>query len=199
MTHKTHALIWISLAALVGTALAEDKKPAAGAPAMPAVRPAEPPKPPEAPKPAAELTDTLKAMAGTWKCTGTADMGGTTMDVKATITHKRDLDGFWIQSNFVGTAGKMPPFKFTMMTTYDAAAKKWWRTSVNGRGGHMTATGTQAGTKTTWEGDARMMGNDVKVRDTEERVGPKEWKVLGESSKDGGKTWMKDHEATCKK
>ncbi|CAN5909901.1 hypothetical protein BH11MYX3_BH11MYX3_42280 [soil metagenome] len=199
MTKKTHALIWISLATLVSAAQADDKKPAAGAPAMPAVKPAEPAKPPEAPKPAQEMADALKAMAGTWKCTGTADMGGTSMDIKSTITHKTDLNGFWIQSSFVGTAGKLPPYKFTVMTTYDAAAKKWWRTSVNGRGGHRTETGTQAGTKITWEGDSRMMGNDSKVRDTEEMVGPKEWHVSGESSKDGGKTWSKDHEATCKK
>ena len=199
MNNKSHALIWISLATLVGAAQADDKKPAAGAPAMPAVKPAEPPKPPEAPKPAAELVDSVKAMSGTWKCTGTADMGGAMMDVKATITHKVDLDGFYIQSTLVGVAGKMPPFKATMYRTFDAASKKWWRARVNARGGHGVESGTPNGTKVMWEGESRMMGNDVKTRETEEMVGPKEFHVMGEMSKDGGKTWSKDHDATCKK
>jgi len=206
MTKKTHALIWLSLATLVGAAQADDKKaptpapaPDAGKKAPDAGKPGEAAKPPEAPKPATEIGDRVKAMMGTWKCTGQADVGGAMQDVKATITHKADLDNFWIQSTFAGTAGKMPPFKFTMFTTYDAPSKKWWRTRVNGRGGHATEWGTVNGTKVSWEGDARMMGNDIKVRETEEMTGPKEWKVMGEMSKDGGKTWTKDHDATCKK
>jgi hypothetical protein len=39
----------------------------------------------------------------------------------------------------------------------------------------------------------------VKIRSTEEFVSPKEVKVSGESSKDGGKTWAKEFEVTCKK
>ena len=70
---------------------------------------------------------------------------------------------------------------------------------MNATGGHTTSWGTMADKKMTWEGDARCRGNDVKIRDTEEMTAPKEMKVLGEYSKDGGKTWSKDHEATCKK
>jgi len=217
------ALISVSLASLAGIASAQTP-PAKGAPAVPAAEkkapppaadkaaPAAikapvpttpektmPPKPPEAP---AELTDFAKGMGGTWKCTGQAELGGQMMDVKATITHKVDpnLNKFWVVSNFVGTAGKMPPFKFTGYLTYDATAKKLWRVSVNGRGGHGWAWGTIADKKITWEGESRWpTGVDVKSRDTDEMVSPKEMKVLGEYSKDGGKTWSKDHEAVCKK
>ncbi|HEY5947800.1 MAG TPA: DUF1579 family protein [Kofleriaceae bacterium] len=177
--------------------------PAKGAPAVPgdkapAVKPAEPPKPPEAP---AELAAMAKNMAGTWKCTGQADMGGQMNDVKATITFKVEptLNKFWMQANFVGTAGKMPPFKFTSFTTYDASAGKFWRTSINGRGGHGWAVGTMTDKKVSWEGEAKWVAGDVKTRDSEEMISPKEFKVVGEASKDGGKTWSKDHEATCKK
>jgi hypothetical protein len=90
-------------------------------------------------------------------------------------------------------------FHFTGYTTYDAAKKQWFRTMVNGHGGHSTAWGTQTGTTTKWEGDARWNGTDTKVRDTEEMVSPKEMHVVGEYSKDNGKTWSKDHDATCKK
>lgn len=213
---KKLALISFSLVSLVGVAAAQTP-PAKGAPAVPpeakkapppaekapappaADKPATPPKPPEAP---AELADFAKNMSGTWKCTGQAELGGTMMDVKATITHKIDpnLNKFWVQTNFTGTAGKLPPFKFVGYATYDATAKKLWRTAVNARGGHGWAWGTIADKKITWEGESRWPGGvDVKTRDTDEMVSPKEVKVLGEYSKDGGKTWNKDHEATCKK
>jgi hypothetical protein len=190
--------IVLSLAALAGTAAADDKKAPAPPPDKKAPEAAV--KPPEPPKPAPELADRAKAMSGTWRCTGQADMGGAMQDIKAVITHKADLDNFWIQSTFSGSAAKIPgTFHFTMFTTYDAASKKWWRTRVNGRGGHAVETGTVDGNKASWEGEARMMGNDFKTRETEEAVSPKELHVVGEMSKDGGKTWAKDHDATCKK
>src|SRR5665647_2021683 len=166
---KTLTLISLSIATLAGAAFAEDKKPAQPpadnkkAPDAGAMM-----KPPEAPKPPTELNDLAKAMAGTWKCTGTADIAGAMQEVKATITHKPDLDNFWMQSTFKGAVGKLPPFKFTMFTTYDAASKKFWRTRVNGRGGHASESGTMTGAKISWEGDGRVMGNDFKTRETEE-------------------------------
>jgi hypothetical protein len=202
------ALVLISLVSFVSIAAAQTP-PAKGAPATPAdkappaAKPAAaekmvPPKPPEAPP---EIAAMAKSMAGTWKCTGQAEMGGQMNDVKATITFKVEptLSKFWMQANFVGTAGKMPPFKFTTFTTYDSATQKFWRTNINARGGHAVSTGTMTDKKVSWEGDAKWMAGDVKIRDTEEMVSPKEFKVFGEYSKDGGKTWTKDHEATCKK
>jgi hypothetical protein len=194
------SMISFSLAMLAGTAFAGDPK--AGAPATPPKADAskDAGKPAEMPKPPQEIADFAKAMAGTWNCTGTAEMGGQTGEAKATITHKLDLDGWWIQSSFTGTIAKAPgAFHFTSYTTYDAAKKQWFRTMVNGHGGHAQSWGTHTGNKTTWEGDAHWQGNDVKVRDTEEVVSPKEVHVVGEYSKDGGKTWNKDHDATCKK
>src|SRR5262245_39391912 len=180
--------ISISLATLAGVAYAGD--PAGGAPAVPPK--AADAKPPEM-KPPQELTDMAKAMAGTWSCTGTAEMGGKNFDVKATITHKSDLDGWWIQRSFTGTAPTTPPSHFTGFTTYDAAKKMFYRTMVNGHGGHGVEWGTATDKKLAFEGDARWNGNDIKTRNTEEMTSPKEVHVVGEYSKDGGKTWNKDH------
>src|SRR5512143_286697 len=91
-------------------AAAEKKAPDAAKPASPDK--AAPPAKMEMPKPAQEMADAIKAMAGTWKCTGQAEIGGQMGDVKATITMKSDLNGFWMQTNFTGTMAKMPPFKF---------------------------------------------------------------------------------------
>ncbi len=206
------AISTVTLGALTALAAAQpaapaDKKapaapPAADKKAAVAVPAADKPATPMAPEVPAELTTLAKQMGGTWKCTGQGEIAGATMEVKATITHKVDanLNKFWIQSSFTGKAGKMPPLKFVMYTTYEPTAGKLWRVSVNARGGRATGTGTIAGNKISWEGEARWPGGvDVKTRMTEEIVSPKEVKVAGEYSKDGGKTWSKDHEATCKK
>jgi hypothetical protein len=211
------ALVSISLFSLVGIASAQaPTAPAKGAPAAPAEKkapppaeskpapppaekPAGPPKPPEVP---AELVELTKQMAGTWKCAGQSSVMDQMIDVKATINHKADttLNKFWIQSTFTGTAAKLPPMKSTWYTTFDPTSKKLWRVTVNARGGHGTAWGTIADKKITWEGEARWpSGVDVKTRTTEEMISPKEVKVVGEASKDGGKTWAKEVDATCKK
>jgi hypothetical protein len=189
-------LIVLSLL-LSSTAFAGDPK-AAGAPAVPA---AEKKMPPPADKPAGppkEIADMATAMAGTWKCTGKADMGGTTIDVTGTVTHKTDLNGYWIATTLNGSSAK-GNITVSMWTTYDAAAKKWYRMSANSHGGHATSWGTAADKKVSWEGDAHWMGKDVKMRGSEEMVSAKETHVVGEVSDDGGKTWKSDHDVSCKK
>ena len=140
-----------------------------------------------------------KAMSGTWTCTGKADIGGTMMDVKGTATHKLALDNYWIETTINATAGKLPPLHMTFLTTYDAGAKKWYRTTVNSVGGHGTHWGTQADKKMSFEGDVHTMGHDAKTRQSEELVSAKESHETGEYSLDGGKTWKPDHDITCKK
>lgn len=147
------------------------------------------------------MVELAKLMKGTWKCTGKADIGGTMFDIKATMTHKLDpnLGKFWVTSNFVGTVAKMPPMKFTMFTGWDANAKKLFRVSVSAMGGHMVSTANYDAKKITFEGESSNMNGVVRMRHTEEVISPKEVHVTGELSKDNGKTWVPDHDATCKK
>jgi hypothetical protein len=194
MEGRTTMKRMITISLLLSTAALAAPDPKAGAPAVPpkAAEPAGPP------KPAQELTDMAKGMAGTWKCTGKAEMGGVTGDIKGTITHKTDLDGFWIQSSLTATAAK-GTFHATFMTTYDPGSKRFFRQTATGHGGHGAAWGTTEGTKTSWEGDDFFGGNSHKIRGTEEMVSPKEVHIVGEYSDDGGKTWKLDHDVTCKK
>ena len=153
----------------------------------------------EAPKPAKELTDAGKALTGTWKCTGQAAMGmGPAMaDLKATMVQKMDLDGFWLQGSLTATMGKTT-FKFTEYTGYDG--KKWHRYAVDNMGGaREMETASMTPEKTVWEGQGSMGGMMMKVRDTEEMGKDKSFHTVGEMSMDGGKTWVKEHDATCKK
>jgi hypothetical protein len=208
---KKLAMISISLAALVAVAHAGDSKtaapaaPAKDAKAAPPAKDAKDAKaapPAEMPKPSAELQDMGKKMAGTWKCTGQAfmDMKDPTkaMDVKGAITNKMDLDNWWIQSS-LATTGKMP-FKFTSYTGYDAASKKWNRYGVDNMGGarEQSSMGMKDG-KILWEGQSNSPMGPMKLRDTEEMNKDGSFHTLGEMSMDGGKTWVKEHDVTCKK
>ena len=63
----------------------------------------------EMPKPDPQVAATLKAMGARSNCKGTG-MGGpdmkTEMKFKGTMTHKSDLDGWWIHDSFNGTMGE---------------------------------------------------------------------------------------------
>jgi hypothetical protein len=185
------------------TPAADKKAPDAGKPAPADKKAPEAAKPApamEAPKPPQEVADMAKGMVGTWKCTGQATHMGNTQDFKATMTIKLDLDKWWIQGAFSGTMGKMT-HKFTSYTGYDATNKKWHRYGVDSMGGarEQTSSGMTDG-KAVWEGNGSMMGQPIKVRDTEELAKDgKSLHSLGEISMDGGKTWNKGHDATCKK
>ncbi len=172
--------------------------PQAGAPVAPPPTTVMPPKPPTPPQ---ELLDLAKAMNGTWKCNGKMMVAGTQMDMKATIAHKLDanLGKFWILSTLTGTMAKMPPMKVMFHTTFDGASKKLWRVSVNSNGGHGVSGASYDATKMVFDGDSVGMHGSTKFRHTEELVSPKEVKVTGEISKDGGKTYAADYETTCKK
>jgi Protein of unknown function (DUF1579) len=200
----------VSLLAFAGIAFAQPapaKAPPTPAPA-PAPAPAKEMPPPAAapvapkpPEPPPEVTAMAKAMNGTWKCTGKADVRGTQMDIKVTISHRVDvsLNKFWIVSSAVATAPKMPPMKSTTYTTYDATSKKTWRVSVGGMGQHSTGWGTITDTKTSYEMEGTGPMGAFKMRHSEEMVSPKEVKVTGELSRDNGKTWVFDRDALCKK
>ncbi|MGE0868142.1 MAG: DUF1579 family protein [Kofleriaceae bacterium] len=152
----------------------------------------------EMPKAPQELIDAGKLMVGTWKCTGKGVMdpsNPTVMtDMKSTATFKQDLDKWWV----VGTV-TTGPMKMTMYRTYDPVAKKWIQVGLDNMGGsdNMWSMGPKDG-KVTWEGDCRMMGTSMKSRVTEQATA-KQMTLVGEMSMDGGKTWMKSMEMTCKK
>lgn len=177
-------LITIAAAlALAGTATADDKM----------AKKAPPPKM-EMPKPAKELTDMAKGMAGNWKCAGKWSMDGTNWtDFKGTNRMTLDLDKFWIRGDATLTAGPMK-MKGVEYVTYDGTQKKWFRLAVDSTGGH--ETGWSADGKK-WEGEMRMMGMTAKVRTSFEMAG-KEMKVSSEMSPDG-KKWIKGLEMGCKK
>jgi hypothetical protein len=145
-------LLALSLIAIPSLALAGD-------PAQ-SKQPAPPPM--AKPKPAAELKELAGSIQGTWKCTGKASMDGTTqIDMKATISNRTDVDGFWIQTNLTATMGK-DSYKFTGFTGYNSGESKFYRYMVDNVGGAEwdTATAIDHGMADKWalmwDGEQRM-------------------------------------------
>lgn len=183
--------------AIAGDAKAPDAKDAKKEAPKADAKKMEPMKAPQ------EVTDMAKTMSGTWKCDGkmVTDMTKPTemTPSKMTVKFKTDLAGWWIVGNM-----DSPMFKGTMYMTYDPTAKKWYSMMMDSMGGSESTTSAgMKDNKMVWEGDARspMPGMAAaKVRETHDMSDMKAGvKMSGEMSMDGGKTWMKGWESTCKK
>jgi hypothetical protein len=100
----------------------------------------------EMPKPPEQVAAAGKAMAGTWKCKGTANASpmGPEHKYEATMTWKLSPDKYWIIGNYTEKKTKEHPmpYKFTEYRTYDGKAGKWVSAHINAMGGLMTGTGT---------------------------------------------------------
>ena len=200
---KTLTITLVSLAAMTGLAMAEQKAPVAKVDTK-AAPPAAPAKM-ETPKPPAEIMATFKQMGPRLRCTGT----GLGMDMKTEVkftgtqVNKVVLDGWFIQMSLNGTIGQgkeAMKMKMESFMTYDAKSGKWRSVSAmndgsTGAGTSELKDGKMQGTSTMWG----MWGESL-FRDhgdyTDMKAGAKMW---GEMSMDKGKTWTKVYEMTCKK
>ena len=159
---------------------------------------ADPPKPPQ------EVSDMLKAMTGTWKCTGTGQgMDGKDVKFTGTMSSKSDLDGFWSHNSFQGTMGEgktAAKFKFESYATYDATTKKWRNMMMDNMGGSMVGTSDgMKDLKMDTMADAQDAHGKAQFKDhvdmSDMKTGAHMW---GEESRDG-KTWTKVYDMVCKK
>jgi hypothetical protein len=159
------------------------------------------------PKPPTEIKDTLKAMGTRHNCTGVtwggAD-GKTEMKMKSSDTNALALDGWWIKGSMTATMGEgkaKSTLKIDSYMTWDAKAATWRSVGVANDGSVMVGTATMKDGKFDSMADmyGGMMGNG-KFREHGDMTDPKAgMKMTGEMSVDGGKTWNKVYEMTCKK
>jgi hypothetical protein len=217
---KKFSIATVTLVALTSLVLAQAKAadPKAGSAAGSAAKAggsAAPAKPgsgsaaaaPAMPKPAPEIAATLKQMGARTNCTGVV-MGGadgkTEMKFKGSETYKAAFDGWFIDLAMTGTAGEgkaAVKMKMEQWMTYDPKMSKWRMVGVMNDGGTMAGTADFANGKLeaqydTWGG----MSGAGKFKDhgdmTDAKAG---MKFSGEMSMDGGKTWNKVYDMTCKK
>ena len=199
--------------AMSAAARADQPKPkpsggsTAGAPAA-VMRPPDPPKPPPMPemKPAPEIAAAAKLMIGSYTCKG-VDMNpdGSSRPSVAKMKISVELNGYYILVDLAEQKSKdnATPLQAKMYRTYDATSKKWTNTIIaTAPGGPETMTSTDAmGTgPVTWTGSGTYAGQSFTERSHEEPdASTKSVHVWGEFSMDGGKTFQKDYDTTCKK
>jgi hypothetical protein len=182
---------------------ATDKKPmapAAAAPAAGGASPAAAAAPAGPPKPAAEL-DQLKWMEASWKCDGKAPAGpmGPEHPYKSTMKVKRDLDGFWLATEYEQKKSKENPFsvKARGFLGYDPIAKKYASYGVDNVGGMIQLTGSLEGDKLTSIGEGSMGGQKIGFQEVITKTGDKTLTWHGEMKM--GKDWIVIGDDSCKK
>ena len=159
----------------------------------------------EPPKPSQQILERAKATAGTWKCEGTSPgMDGKEGKLAGTYSSKLDLDGFWIHTSFNGgmVGGKTNlKFKFESYATFDPGLEKWREVFVDNFGGQMvgTAAAMKDGTLDTTSDSQDLMGKGTMTDHLDLGDPTKGAHLWGEGSHDGGKTWAKLYDMTCKK
>jgi hypothetical protein len=210
------AIAIAAVLALAATAVADQAKApagsaAAGAPAphAAAVVAPMPPKQPPAPmpemKPAQEVTDAAKVMVGSYKCKGVDfNPDGSSRPSLLTMKISTELGGYYILVDLQEQKSKDNPTPFVakMYRTFDAGSKKWIDTIIaSAPGGPMTMNTTDTmGGQVTWTGTASMMGQTFTEKSHEEPdAKTKSVHLWGEVSLDGGKTFAKEYDVTCKK
>lgn len=163
----------------------------------------------EMPKPPAEISATLKAMGNRMTCTGTtwggAD-GKTEMKMKGTGTSALALDGWFIKGSVTMTMGEgknKGTLKIDSYMTWDAKAGKWRSIGAANDGAIMVGTSEMAKDGKSMDSMSDMYGGmmgDGKFREHGDMSDPKAgMHMVGEKSNDGGKTWSKVYDMTCKK
>jgi hypothetical protein len=160
----------------------------------------------EMPKPPAEHAALLKQMGTRMNCTGVSwgGMDGKT-EMKTTMkgTMALALDGWHLKSASTITMGEgkaKMTLKGESYMTWDAKAAKWRTIGAMNDGSVSIGTmdmkdGKMESSADTYGG---MMGNG-KFRERGDMTDPKNVKMSGEMSMDGGKTWNKVYDITCKK
>ncbi|MDP2339886.1 MAG: DUF1579 family protein [Deltaproteobacteria bacterium] len=184
--------------ALATQALAADPPkvaaPAAAAPAATAADQAPPP-------PAPELGAAMKGMEGKWKCEGKAPDSafGKAHPIKAEMTSRSDLNGYWYLSRYEEKKTKENPTPYVMESTvgFDPSKKTLVRTDVDGMGlvTHLTSKGWE-GDKMAWSGE--VMGMKMLFKDTLTKKSDKEVTTTLEMAGPDGKFSLMA-ELTCKK
>jgi hypothetical protein len=187
MTKLTQIAFAVSFVGLASAAYADAPK-------------APPAAPMAAPKVPQEVTDMIKNASGSWKCTGKSfNPDGTSMDMKATMTMKADLDNFWVHESFSAPMGK-GSYKFEAYMTYDAGTSKWRRVQMDNWGGQDVGAAAMTGMKMDMDMDSNGPMGASKFRDhwdgSDMKAGAHSW---GEASMDGGKTFVKVYDMVCKK
>jgi hypothetical protein len=144
----------------------------------------------------------MKIYEGKWKCDGKAlDMPPfqKAHPVKAEITTKKDLNGYWYAMRYEEKKSKdnPKPFVFAGFVGFDPSKKQLVRTDIDGMGmlTHLSSKGWE-GDKIQWAGE--VMGMKMQFRETTTKKSDKQLATVLEMAGPDGK-WGTLMEMSCKK
>jgi hypothetical protein len=207
MTKTHHAITTVLLLAAVGTARAEDKKPAAPAAPAAAAKPAATAPaaaPPGAPAPSKDLEAFMKGFEGSWKCESTfapGAFGPATPELKgkSTVKFKKDYNGFAYRGDYEmkKQKGFDMAMKGTMAFVWDPGSQQILSNILDSTGGMGMSMGKPEGDTLTLVGETHMMGMKMKTREVMGKKSDKE--IFHKEEVDMGKGWTPMAEDTCKK
>jgi hypothetical protein len=159
-----------------------------------------------APTPSPELDTLFKGYAGNWKCdttivAGSMGPGSPEQKTTATVKIKKDdeLSNFWYRGEYqVKKTKTFPGMRAGFMLGYDPGSKTAIFMAADNMGGNVNATGTGATPDgVTFTGEALMMGQKVKVKETMTRKSDKQ--VEHTTEVDMGKGFQPFFTDLCKK
>ena len=162
----------------------------------PAAAKATPPKVEPAIDAPSALADAARALAGTWRCSGSVygPDGAAASEVSVNVRLDAGLDEAWLQTTFAVATGKYK-YKFASHRTFDSSSNKWVNVIVDNLGGHAVSRSTDG---VTWTGDSSGPMGTMKIRDTETFISPGKLKMLGQYSLDGS-SWSTGYDLSCDK
>jgi hypothetical protein len=156
------------------------------------------------PKPAAEM-DQMKLFLGSWKCEGKMMAGPWAPGVpehavKAKVTAKPDLGGFWQSFVYEEQKTKEHPMAAKVMGSWgwDAAAKRFVRADRDSMGGWFAPTSSGwEGDKFVWTGDLDSPMGKMPAKHTFTKKSDKEFTHTLDLTAGGKESRL--FEVTCKK
>lgn len=155
--------------------------------------------------PPVEVTQMLKSMAGTWRCTGTAPgPDGADLPLAGTWKTTAELDGAWARDAFDGMLGKgktATRLRLEVFTTYDPATRKWRELAIDGAGAsYLAHSDGMRDLKMELAGDAEDDHGAAQLRGQLDMSNLKTGAHRRvEVSRDRGRTWTPIYDLVCKR
>lgn len=143
----------------------------------------------------APLEEAAEALTGTWHCQGAIHGPDGPSPSEVTLEVALVLDRTWLRSEFRTTSGKHA-YAFVSHRTFDPASGHGVNVLVDNQGGHALSRSTDG---KVWTGESHGAMGSMQIRDTDQLVSPKELRVEGRYSTDGGASFATGYDLSCRK
>lgn len=141
------------------------------------------------------LAEAATALQGAWSCHGSVVGPEGPSPSSARLAATLALDGTWLRTELVVTAGKYP-YEFTAYRTFQSSVGTWLSLIVDNLGGHSVSRSTDGAL---WTGTSSSAMGELQIKDSETLLAPGKLALLGQYSLDGGTSWNTGYDLTCQR